>query len=82
MRAVAEALAPELSHPAAEKAGAKIVTRGKALSLTFEARDSTALRAIMSSYLRMLAASLNVSNSLLELERVSQARKTDKSRNR
>jgi len=78
MRAVADALTPELSHSAGEKARASIVTRGKALSLRFEARDSTALRAIMSSYLRMLAATLNVSKSLLQLEH--EVRKADKSR--
>lgn len=82
MRAVAEALIPELSHPAGEKARATIVTRGKALDLQFEARDSTALRAILSSYLRMLAASLNVSKSLMQLEQISELRETDKSRNR
>lgn len=70
MRAVTDALVPELSRATGEKARAAIVTRGKALSLRFEARDSTTLRAIMSSYLRMLAASLNVSKSLLQLEHV------------
>ena len=39
------------------------------MTLKFVARDSSSLRAIMTSYLRMLAAMLNVSKSLLELER-------------
>lgn len=67
-RAVAAALAPELQHPAGEKARARIHVRGKKMSLQFSAKDSTILRAIVSSYLRMLAAALNVSNSLIELE--------------
>ncbi len=67
-KAVAAALAPELQHPAGKKAKASILVRGKKMSLQFYARDSTTLRAIVSSYLRMLAASLNVSNSLFQLE--------------
>lgn len=68
-RAIADALGPELFHPAGEKARARIDVRGRKLSLRFEAKDSTALRAIVSSYLRMLAASMNVSESLIQLER-------------
>lgn len=78
-KAIAHALTPELSHPAGEKARARIMIRGKKLSLRFEARNSTTLRAIMSSYLRMLAASLNVSDSLMQLEHSHQTRKSDKS---
>lgn len=77
MKAIAQGLSPELRHPASERANARIVIRGGKLSLRFEASDSAALRAIMSSYLRLLAASLNVSDSLIQLER--SASKTDKS---
>ncbi len=80
MRAVAGALTPELSHPAGKRARVAVFTREKTLHLKFEARDSIALRAVMSSYLRMLAAALNVSKSLLQLERASEVRQTDKSR--
>jgi tRNA threonylcarbamoyladenosine modification (KEOPS) complex Pcc1 subunit len=69
MEAIAQALSPELSHPAGEKAEAQLVKRGRVMRLRFAARDSSSLRAIMNSYLRMLAATLNVSASLLELER-------------
>jgi tRNA threonylcarbamoyladenosine modification (KEOPS) complex Pcc1 subunit len=69
MEAVATALSPELSHPAGQKADARLVRRGKTLKIEFEARDSSSLRAIMSSYLRMLAATINVSMSLLALEK-------------
>ena len=64
-RAIADALRPEAAHPAGEKAHATIETRGNQLTVRLEARDSTTLRAIMNSYLRMLAATINV---LRELE--------------
>jgi tRNA threonylcarbamoyladenosine modification (KEOPS) complex Pcc1 subunit len=69
MEAIAQALSPELSHPAGQKAEARLGRGGKVLRIEFLARDSASLRAIMSSYLRMLAATINVSTSLLELER-------------
>jgi tRNA threonylcarbamoyladenosine modification (KEOPS) complex Pcc1 subunit len=69
MNAVAEGLSPELRHPASKRARARILISGKKLNLQFEASDSAALRAIMSSYLRLLAASVNVSNALIEIER-------------
>jgi len=69
MEAIAQALSPEMAHPAGEKAEARLAKRGSVMTLRFAARDSSSLRAIMSSYLRMLAATLNVSASLLELER-------------
>ena len=77
--AIAQGLGPELRHPAGDRAIARMVTRGRKLSLRFEANDSAALRAIMSSYLRLLAASLKVSDSLIRLERSHAPRKTDKS---
>jgi tRNA threonylcarbamoyladenosine modification (KEOPS) complex Pcc1 subunit len=83
MEAIAEALRPEILHPAGEKARARITKRGKVLKLQFEARDSSALRAIMTSYLRLLGAAVNVSRSLRQLEvteKTKRARKT-KSKN-
>jgi tRNA threonylcarbamoyladenosine modification (KEOPS) complex Pcc1 subunit len=68
MEAIAEALRPEILHPAGEKAQARITKRGKKLKLQFEARDSSALRAIMTSYLRLLGAAVNVSRSLRQLD--------------
>lgn len=78
MTAIAQGLTPELRHSAGERAAVRIVIRGRKLSLRFEANDSAALRAIMSSYIRLLAASLNVSNSLMQLERSRVPNKTDK----
>ncbi len=77
MNSIVEALKPELLHPAGNKARAKIVTRGRSLKLSFEAKDSTTLRAIFSSYLRMLRASLTTCNTLTQLES-SQATESDK----
>lgn len=78
LNAIASALKPELHHPAGEKANARLLISGKKLSISFEANDSTALRAIMSSYLRMLRATVNVSESLIQLEHARRPRKSDK----
>lgn len=72
--AILDGLSPELQHPAGEKARALVSARGKSLVLRFEANNSTALRAIMSSYLRLLAASLSVCDNLIKLERSSKKR--------
>jgi tRNA threonylcarbamoyladenosine modification (KEOPS) complex Pcc1 subunit len=56
-----------------------MVTRGSSLTLRFEADNSAALRAILSSYLRLLSASLNVCNSLKELEQSAELMKPEKS---
>jgi tRNA threonylcarbamoyladenosine modification (KEOPS) complex Pcc1 subunit len=69
VRSIAAALRPEASHPAGEKANAKIILRGRKLKIMFRARDSPSLRAIMSSYLRMLKATITVCGSLLEMDR-------------
>jgi tRNA threonylcarbamoyladenosine modification (KEOPS) complex Pcc1 subunit len=79
LHAVADGLRPELEHPAGEKARARMVTRGSSLILSFEADNSAALRAILSSYLRLLSASLNVCNSLKELEQSVELMKPEKS---
>lgn len=69
LNAIVAALTPEASHPAGEKANARIVLRGQHLKIIFRARDSPSLRAIMNSYLRMLKATTTVCLSLLNLER-------------
>jgi tRNA threonylcarbamoyladenosine modification (KEOPS) complex Pcc1 subunit len=68
MRAIADALKPEA---AGGKARTLMTEKVRELVLKFEARDSTVLRAIMSSYLRMIRAALNASNALLDQERAS-----------
>jgi tRNA threonylcarbamoyladenosine modification (KEOPS) complex Pcc1 subunit len=69
LHAIAAALGPETMRPAGEKAHATIRIRGQVLKIKFGARDSSSLRAIMSSYLRMVKAAANVCGSLLSLER-------------
>ena len=78
MRAIADGLGSEAAHPAGRKASAIIVAKRKQLILRFEGKDSNTLRAIVSSYLRMLTASLNACNALLQLERASPSSKRDK----
>jgi len=68
MKAIADALEPEISHPAGERARVRIITRGAVLKMYFKARDTASLRATMTSYLRMLGAAVNVSRSILNLE--------------
>jgi tRNA threonylcarbamoyladenosine modification (KEOPS) complex Pcc1 subunit len=68
LNAMADALAAEFAHPAGMKARATLAVRPRRLELRFEAIDSAALRAIFSSHLRLLAASLNVSNALIHLD--------------
>lgn len=69
LNAIAAALEPETMHPAGERAQASIKVRGHVLMVKFKAQDSSALRAIMSSYLRMLKATTNVCMSLLTKNR-------------
>jgi len=66
--AIAAALTPETQHPAGKKAQAKVKVRGGKLIIEFSAHDSSSLRAIMSSYLRMLKATNDVCSALKALE--------------
>jgi len=68
LRAAAAALAPETTHPAGKRAEVRIQVRGNMLKVNIEAHDSSALRAVMTSYLRMLKAISNVFASLAGLE--------------
>lgn len=75
LNAVADALMPEALHHAGPKARVRIAKQGRGLKLRFSAQDSSSLRAVMSSYLRMLKASVNVCGSVLELEVANSRRK-------
>jgi len=66
---IAKSLGPELSYPAGSKAGARLKIKRNNLELTFQARDTTALRAIMNSYLRMMKACIAVTEDVLQLDR-------------
>ena len=74
MRAIADALKPEA---VGRKTRTVMIEKPKELVVIFEAKNSTILRAIMSSYLRMIRASLNASNALLEQERASSEPRSD-----
>ena len=76
MQAIAAALRPETAHAPGTKAHATVLARGKQLNLRFEGKDTTNLRAIMSSYMRLTRASMNTCNAVLKLERASS--KTDR----
>jgi len=69
--AILNGLMPELQHPAGDKAKTSIKARGSSLIFQFEASSSTKLRAIVSSYLRLLTASFHVCENLITLERSS-----------
>jgi len=62
--AIASSLSPEIDHPAASKARVNVRVVRRKLELTFHARDATALRAIMNSYLRMIGACLKVTEAV------------------
>jgi tRNA threonylcarbamoyladenosine modification (KEOPS) complex Pcc1 subunit len=66
---IAKSLEPELSHPAGSKARAHMKIKRNNLELRFQARDTTALRAIMNSYLRMIKACISVTETILQLDK-------------
>ena len=65
--AIARSLSPEIDHPAGSKAQVRVRVEQRRLELTFLARDATALRATMNSYLRMIAACLKVTEAVENL---------------
>jgi tRNA threonylcarbamoyladenosine modification (KEOPS) complex Pcc1 subunit len=62
--AIAKSLNPELDHPAGSKSRVRVRVDQRNLELTFLARDATALRATMNSYLRMIGACLKVTEAI------------------
>jgi tRNA threonylcarbamoyladenosine modification (KEOPS) complex Pcc1 subunit len=67
--AIARSLRPEVDHPVGSKARVAIRVDQKILELKFLAKDTTALRAVMNSYLRIISACLKVTEAI-ELEKV------------
>lgn len=65
---IAKSLEPELIHPAGAKARARMKINRNSLELMFQARDTTALRAIMNSYLRMIGACIRVTETISKLD--------------
>ena len=62
--AIAKSLGPEVDHPSGSKAHVSIKLNQRTLELKFLARDSSALRAVMNSYLRMISACLKVAEAI------------------
>jgi len=62
--AIAKSLSPELDHPAGSKSRVRVRVDQRNLELTFLARDATALRATINSYLRMIGACLKVTEAI------------------
>ncbi|MEM2927009.1 MAG: KEOPS complex subunit Pcc1 [Candidatus Bathyarchaeia archaeon] len=54
LKGALKALAPETLHAISSRSNVKIRLEGRSLILEFSARDSTALRAAMNSYLRWI----------------------------
>jgi tRNA threonylcarbamoyladenosine modification (KEOPS) complex Pcc1 subunit len=71
---IAKSLEPELIHPAGAKAKARarMKINRNSLELVFQARDTTALRAIMNSYLRMIGACIRVTETISKLDEFRQ----------
>jgi tRNA threonylcarbamoyladenosine modification (KEOPS) complex Pcc1 subunit len=67
IEAIAKSLHPELDGQVDAKAHASLKVHGKCLELKFHARDTTSLRAILNSYLRMVSACVRVARVLDEL---------------
>jgi len=67
IEAIAKSLRPELGGRVDTKAHASLKVDGKRLELKFHARDTTSLRAILNSYLRMISACVRVARVLDDL---------------
>ena len=64
---IAKALQPELDQTGA-RASVSLRLHDKNIELKFHARDTTTLRAIMNSYIRMISACTRVAKTIDELK--------------
>ncbi|MDH5783016.1 MAG: KEOPS complex subunit Pcc1 [Candidatus Bathyarchaeota archaeon] len=55
LRVALKALMPETEKPLTSRSRVQVRGEGKVLTLVFEARDTSALRAVTNSYLRWIA---------------------------
>ncbi|HKM76898.1 MAG TPA: KEOPS complex subunit Pcc1 [Candidatus Bathyarchaeia archaeon] len=74
LKSVFNSLMPELHNLPGNRARASAKVYDRTLQLTFEAEDSTALRAIISSFLRITKASLNSCDTLIAVTEQSRRR--------
>lgn len=67
LKVVLEALKPETKTPPTRRSKVQMKGEGNILTLNFRARDTSALRAAVNSYLRWILLTKNVLESVSEL---------------
>jgi len=60
LKVVLEALKPETKTPATRRSRVQVNGEGNSLTLSFEATDTSALRAAINSYLRQTSMAINI----------------------
>jgi len=60
LKVVLEALKPETTSPSTRRSKVQMKDEGNSLTLNFKARDTSALRAAVNSYLRQISMVINV----------------------
>ena len=60
LKVVLEALKPETKTPSTSRSKVQMKGEGNSLTLDFKARDTSALRAAINSYLRLISMAINV----------------------
>ncbi len=68
LKVVLEALKPETKTPPTRRSKVQMKGEGNSLTLNFRARDTSALRAAVNSYLRWILLTKNVLESVSELK--------------
>ena len=66
LRAIADALLPEVERQVGVRSKTKLATEGLFLVLTVEAEDTVALRAALNSYLRWVNSAVNALGAVEE----------------
>lgn len=67
LKVVLEALKPETTSPSTRRSKVQMKGEGNSLTLNFKARDTSALRAVVNSYLRWILLTKTVLESVSEL---------------
>jgi len=66
LKVVLEALKPETKTPLTRRSKVQVVSEGNSLTLSFEATDTSALRAAINSYLRWIYLTKTILKSVDE----------------
>jgi len=67
LQAINRALLPEVRHQPRQRGTVVLQMKGKNLRLRFEGTDTATLRAVVTSYLRLVAASLRAVNQITRI---------------